>query len=40
VRLRHTMHLLSPLNYRMATAISVDGGPFTNLGTPWWRKAP
>ena len=40
VRLRHTMHLLSPLNYRMATSISVDGGPFTNLGTPWWRKAP
>ena len=20
--------------------ISVDGGAFTNLGTPWWRKAP
>ena len=40
IRVRHTMHLLSPLNYRMATAISVDGGPFTNLGTPWWRKAP
>jgi hypothetical protein len=40
VRLRHTMHLLSPLNYRLATSISVDGGPFTNLGTPWWRKAP
>jgi len=40
VRLRHTLHLLSPLNYRMATGISVDGGPFVNLGTPWWRKAP
>ncbi len=40
VRLRHTMQLLSPLNYRLATAISVDGGPFTNLGTPWWRKNP
>jgi hypothetical protein len=40
VRLRHTLHLLSPLNYRMATGISVDGGPFTNMGTPWWRKAP
>lgn len=40
VRLRNTMHLLSPLNYRVASAISVDGGPFTNLGTPWWRKAP
>lgn len=40
IRVRHTMHLLSPLNYRVASAISVDGGPFTNLGTPWWRKAP
>jgi hypothetical protein len=40
VRVRHTMHLLSPLNYRVATSISVDGGAFTNLGTPWWRKAP
>ena len=40
VRIRNAMHLLSPLNYRVASSISVDGGPFTNLGTPWWRKAP
>ena len=40
VRLRHTLHLLSPLNYRIATAIAEDGGPFRNLGTPWWRKNP
>lgn len=40
VRLRHTLQLLSPLNYRMATGISVEGGPFSNLGTPWWRKNP
>ena len=40
VRVRNAMHLLSPLNYRVASSISVDGGPFTNLGTPWWRKAP
>ena len=40
IRVRHVMHLLSPLNFRMATSISVDGGPYTNLGTPWWRKAP
>ena len=40
IRLRHVLHLLSPLNFRMATSISVDGGPYTNLGTPWWRKAP
>ncbi len=40
VRVRNSLHLLSPLNYRVASSISVDGGPFTNLGTPWWRKAP
>lgn len=40
VRVRNAMHLLSPLNYRVASSISVDGGAFTNLGTPWWRKAP
>jgi len=40
VRVRHVMHLLSPLNYRVASSISVDGGPFTNLGTPWWKKNP
>ena len=40
VRVRHAMHLLSPLNYRVASSISVDGSAFTNLGTPWWRKAP
>jgi hypothetical protein len=40
VRLKHVLHLLSPLNYRVASSISVDGAPFTNLGTPWWRKTP
>ena len=40
VRLRHEMRLLSPLNYRVSSSISVDGGPFTNLGTPWFRKNP
>jgi len=38
VRLRHTMRLLSPVNYKVETRISVDGGPFTNFGSPWWRK--
>ena len=40
VRVRNVLHLLSPLNYRVASSISVDGGAFTNLGNPWWRKAP
>ena len=40
IRLKNTLRLLSPLAYRVATSISVDGGPFTNLGNPWWRKSP
>lgn len=39
VRLNSVMRLLSPLNYRTQTTISVDGGPFTNFGNPWWKKA-
>jgi dipeptidyl aminopeptidase/acylaminoacyl peptidase len=38
VRVRHSLRLSSPLNYRVATTVSIDGGPFTNYGTPWWRK--
>lgn len=38
VRFRSSLRLLSPLNYRVAMSLSVDGGPFTNLGNPWWRK--
>ena len=38
VRVRSVLRLLSPLNYRVAVSLSVDGGPFTNLGNPWWRK--
>ena len=38
VRLRTVLRLLSPLNYRVAVSLSVEGGPFTNLGNPWWRK--
>ncbi|MGE3490277.1 MAG: hypothetical protein AB7N29_09745 [Vicinamibacterales bacterium] len=40
IRLKNTLRLVSPLAYRVATSISVDGGPFTNLGNPWWRKNP
>lgn len=39
VRLKHALRLSSPVNYRVSTTISVDGGPFTNYGTPWWRKS-
>jgi hypothetical protein len=40
IRLKNTWRLMSPLAYRVAASISVDGGPFTNLGNPWWRKDP
>jgi hypothetical protein len=32
------MRLLSPLNYKVAVTVSVDGGPYTNYGNPWWRE--
>jgi hypothetical protein len=38
IRLRSVQRLLSPLNYRTLTTISVDDGPFTNYGNPWWKK--
>jgi len=39
VRIKHNLRAGSPLNYRVATTVSVDGGPFTNYGNPWWRKS-
>jgi len=38
IRIKHGMRLLSPLNYKVAVTVSVDGGPFRNYGNPWWRK--
>ena len=38
VRIKHTLRTLSPLNYKVATSVSVDGGPFRNYGNPWWKK--
>jgi hypothetical protein len=38
IRIKHAMRLLSPYNYKVGTTVSVDGGPFTNYGNPWWRK--
>jgi hypothetical protein len=40
IRVKNTLRLMSPLSYRVASSISVDGGPFTNLGNPWWQKNP
>ena len=38
VRLKQTIRLVSPVSYRVATTVSVDGGPFVNYGTPRWQK--
>jgi hypothetical protein len=38
IRIRSIMRLLSPYNYRIQSTISVDGGPYTNYGNPWWKK--
>ena len=38
IRIKHTMRLLSPFNYKVATTVSANGGPFRNYGNPWWRK--
>ena len=38
LRIKHALRLLSPLNYKVAVTVSVDGGPYRNYGNPWWRK--
>jgi hypothetical protein len=38
LRIKHALRLTSPLNYKVATTVSVDGGPYRNYGNPWWRK--
>jgi hypothetical protein len=38
VRIKHVLRLGSPLAYRVAASVSVDGGVYSNLGNPWWRK--
>jgi hypothetical protein len=40
VRMKHSMRLLSPFNYKVGITVSVDGGPFKNYGNPWWKKEP
>lgn len=38
IRIKTAMRLLSPINYKVTTTLSVDGGKFTSYGNPWWRK--
>ena len=38
IRVKSTMRLLAPLNYKVETTVSVNGGRYMNYGSPWWRK--
>jgi len=39
IKLKGKTQMLSPAYYRLQMQISVDGGPYTNLGNPWFHKA-
>ena len=38
IRIRDAVRLVSPVNYKIAETISIDGGRFINYGNPWWQK--
>jgi hypothetical protein len=38
IKLRGKTQMLSPAHYRLLLEISVEGGPYTSLGNPWFRK--
>ena len=38
LRLRGSTNMYSPVSYRLRLEISVDGGPFTSFGSPWYKK--
>jgi hypothetical protein len=38
IRLKGKTQMLSPAHYRLQVQISVDGGPYTNFGNPWFTK--
>ncbi len=38
IKLKGKTLMLSPANYRLQVQISVDGGPYTNFGNPWFHK--
>ena len=39
IRVRDSMRMVSPVNYRVSTTIAVDAGRFTNFGNPWFKKS-
>ena len=40
IRIKNALRLTSPLKYRNAITVSVDGGPFVNYGSAWFEKTP
>ena len=38
IKLKGKTLMLSPANYRLQVQISVDGGPYTSFGNPWFHK--
>ena len=38
IRIRDAYRLVSPVNYKVSSTISVNDGRFTNFGNPWWQK--
>ena len=38
IKLKGKTQMLSPAHYRLLVEISVDGGPYTSFGNPWFRK--
>jgi hypothetical protein len=38
IRIKNALRLTSPLRYRNAVTVSIDGGPFANYGSAWFEK--
>jgi hypothetical protein len=38
VRVKNALRLTSPIRYRNAMTVSVDGSPFSNYGSAWFEK--
>jgi len=38
IRLKGKTQMLSPAHYRLLVEISVDDGPYTSFGNPWFKK--
>ena len=38
IKLKGKTQMLSPTHYRLLVQISIDGGPYTSFGNPWFTK--